>query len=159
MPSGRVLKGEIPHGAARVVCRQRWQARLSQECELIIEEIKDHQFSSAGLPCEALHSCPLLKEEQTTARRLNKSANDPNSDMATCVVVPAITRQRCYLLSILPENPAPFRRGAPRNLFRRFNLAESAAVPPVSGTAEFTRLTACCPWQALASAPGSSAFR
>ena len=59
--------------------------------------------------------------------------------MATCVIVPAITRQRCYLLSIFPENPAPFRRGAPRNLFRRFNPAESAAVPPVSGTAEFTR--------------------
>jgi hypothetical protein len=39
---------------------------------------------------------------------------------------------------IFPENAAPFW-GAPRNLFRRFNLAESAAVPPVSGTAEFTR--------------------
>src|ERR1700692_2792793 len=43
----------------------------------MIEEFKYHQFSSAGLPCEALHSCPFLKEEQTTARRLSKSANDP----------------------------------------------------------------------------------
>jgi hypothetical protein len=34
--------------------------------------INTTQFRAAG---EALHSCPLLKEEQTTARRLSKSAN------------------------------------------------------------------------------------
>jgi hypothetical protein len=71
-PSGTVLKRRNTARRRAGICRQSWQARLSQECELIIEEIKDHQFSSAGLPCEALHSCPLLKEEQTTARRLSK---------------------------------------------------------------------------------------
>jgi Ku70/Ku80 beta-barrel domain len=41
--------------------------------------------------------------------------------------------------TIREMNMVAIGRGAPRNLFRRFNLAESAAVPPVSGTTEFTR--------------------
>jgi hypothetical protein len=40
-------KGEMPHG--RYFADSVGQARLSQECELIIEEIKDHQFSRAAV--------------------------------------------------------------------------------------------------------------
>jgi hypothetical protein len=55
----------------------------------------------------------------------------------------------CLAQTIRKSEPfilAPYEIAfAVRSLSRRCNLAESAAVPPFSGTAEFTRVTACCP--------------